>query len=98
MIETEKITVQTTVAVDLEMEAKDGSYGFDFEAVYTDVQHGIQFTYEFGGRKATVQFQARNHQTKVSVAFDPETENALELQRNGWQAILDNYRKHTESL
>ena len=138
MIENEKITVQTTVAVDLEkawdaytrpehitqwnfadpswhcpqasndlrvggryharMEAKDGSYGFDFEAVYTDVQPGIQFTYEFGGRRATVQFQARNHQTEVSVAFDPETENALELQRNGWQAILDNYRKHTESL
>ena len=138
MIENEKITVQTTVAVDLEkawdaytrpehitqwnfadpswhcpqasndlrvggryharMEAKDGSYGFDFEAVYTDVQPGIQFTYEFGGRRATVLFQARNHQTEVSVAFDPETENALELQRNGWQAILENYRKHTESL
>ena len=138
MIDNEKITVQTTVAVDLEkawdaytlpehitqwnfadpswhcpqasndlrvggsyharMEARDGSYGFDFEAVYTDVQPGIQFTYEFGGRKATVLFQARNHQTEVSVAFDPETENALELQRNGWQAILDNYRKHTESL
>jgi len=99
MIENEKITVQTTVAVDLEMEAKDGSYGFDFEAVYTDVQPGIQFTYEFGGRRATVLFQTHNHQTEVSVAFDPETtENALELQRNGWQAILDNYRKHTESL
>ncbi len=110
-MENEKITVQTTVAVDLE-KAWDA---------YTRPEHitqwnfadpswhcpqasndlrvgGRYFTYEFGGRRATVLFQARNHQTEVSVAFDPETENALELQRNGWQAILDNYRKHTESL
>lgn len=79
------------------MEAKDGSFGFDFDAVYTKINHGESFTYEFGGRLATVTFIEKNGQTEVTVTFDPETENPIELQRNGWQSILDNFKKYTEA-
>lgn len=79
------------------MEAIDESFGFDFEAVYTEINNGENFTYEFGGRLATIVFDAANGQTKVTVTFDPETENPIELQRNGWQAILDNFKKYTET-
>lgn len=79
------------------MEAKDGSFGFDFEAVYTEINSGEHFTYEFGGRFATVGFEETNGQTEVTVTFDPETENSIELQRNGWQSILDNFKKYTET-
>lgn len=79
------------------MEAKDGSFGFDFDAVYTEINKGENFTYEFGGRLAKVDFKETDGQTEVTVTFDPETENSIELQRNGWQAILDNFKKYTES-
>jgi uncharacterized protein YndB with AHSA1/START domain len=79
------------------MEAKDGSFGFDFDAVYTDIRQGEGFTYEFDGRQATVELKETNGQTEVSVTFDPETENSIELQRNGWQAILDNFKNYTET-
>lgn len=78
------------------MEAKDGSFGFDFDAVYTHINPGKEFTYEFGGRFATVTFNANNKATEVIVEFDPETENSLELQKNGWQAILTNFKKYVE--
>jgi uncharacterized protein YndB with AHSA1/START domain len=79
------------------MEAKDGSFGFDFEAVYTEVNIGEGFTYEFGGRTANVQFKSANHQTEIIVAFEPESQNAIELQKSGWQAILDNFKSYTEN-
>jgi uncharacterized protein YndB with AHSA1/START domain len=79
------------------MEAKDGSFGFDFDAVYTEINKGENFTYEFGGRLAKVDFKDIDGKTEVTVTFDPETENSIELQRNGWQAILDNFKKYTES-
>ncbi len=79
------------------MEAKDGSFGFDFDAVYTEINEGQNFTYEFGGRFATIEFKDANEQTEVTITFDPETENSIELQRNGWQAILDNFKKYTEA-
>jgi uncharacterized protein YndB with AHSA1/START domain len=79
------------------MEAKDGSFGFDFDAVYSDIRQGEGFTYEFGGRQATLELKETNGQTEVAITFDPETENPIELQRNGWQAILDNFKKYTES-
>lgn len=79
------------------MEAKDGSFGFDFDAIYTEINQGQSFTYEFGGRLATVEFKETNGQTGVTVTFDPETENSIELQRNGWQAILDNFKKYMET-
>ncbi len=78
------------------MEAKDGSIGFDFEAIYTEIQKGARFTYAFGGRLATVEFKKVNGQTEVTIVFDPETENSMDLQRQGWQAILDNFKSYTE--
>lgn len=79
------------------MEAKDGSFGFDFDAVYTEINQGNSFTYEFGGRFATVEFKETNGQTEITVTFDPEKENSIDLQRQGWQAILDNFKKYTET-
>lgn len=79
------------------MEAKDGSFGFDFEAIYTEILEGEQFTYEFGGRAATVKFVDLGDQTEVTVTFDPENENPIEMQRGGWQAILNNFKNYTET-
>jgi uncharacterized protein YndB with AHSA1/START domain len=79
------------------MEAKDGSFGFDFEAIYSEINEGKNFTYEFGGRTATVQFNDLGNQTEVMVTFDPETENPAEMQRDGWQAILNNFKNYTEN-
>lgn len=79
------------------MEAKDGSFGFDFDATYQEIKHGLGFTYEFGGRLATVEIIETNGQTEVTVTFDPETENSIELQRSGWQAILNNFKNYTEA-
>ena len=80
------------------MEAKDGSFGFDFEAVYTEIKPFKSFTYEFGGRLATVDFTEINSQTEVTVTFDPEHENPIDLQKSGWQSILDNFKNYTESI
>ncbi len=79
------------------MEARDGSFGFDFDAVYTEIVVGKEFTYEFGGRSATVKFENQGDFTEVEISFDPEEENSIELQRNGWQTILDNFKKYTEN-
>jgi len=79
------------------MEAKDGSFGFDFEAVYTEIQQGENFAYEFGGRFSKVEFKEQNGLTEVTVLFDPETEHPIEMQKNGWQAILNNFKNYTES-
>ena len=79
------------------MEAKDGSFGFDFEAVYTEIEFQKSFTYEFGGRLASINFHEINGHTEVTIKFDPEAENSLELQKAGWQAILDNFKKYTEN-
>ena len=79
------------------MEAKDGSFGFDFDATYTEVKPLESFTYEFGGRQSTVTFEKAGEQTNVVVSFDPESENPIEMQRDGWQAILNNFKDYTEN-
>ncbi|WP_118953170.1 SRPBCC family protein [Taibaiella helva] len=80
------------------MEAKDGSWGFDFEAVYDKVDEGKEFTYTMGdGRKANVVFNGQGSQTEVVVTFDAEEQNPVDMQKGGWQAILDNFKKYTES-
>jgi uncharacterized protein YndB with AHSA1/START domain len=79
------------------MEAKDGSFGFDFEAYYTEINVGKNFTYEFGGRICTVNFDDLIDSTKVTVSFDPENENPVEMQKAGWQLILNNFKSYTES-
>jgi uncharacterized protein YndB with AHSA1/START domain len=79
------------------MEAKDGSFGFDFEAIYTEIVPLASFTYEFGGRVAKVDFHQNNDSTSVKITFDPETENPVELQKAGWQSILNNFKKFVET-
>jgi uncharacterized protein YndB with AHSA1/START domain len=80
------------------MEAKDGSFGFDFEAVYDKVEHLKTLSYTMGdGRAATTTFEETNGSTKVTTTFDAETENSIEMQRDGWQAILNNFKKYVES-
>ncbi len=79
------------------MEAKDGSAGFDFEGIYDDVVPNKKIAYTFGGRKATIFFAQEGSGTKVTVTFDAETENPMEMQRAGWQSILENFKKHVEN-
>ncbi len=79
------------------MEAKDGSFGFDFEGVYTDVVEHKQIAYALGDdRKVEVNFYAENNATRVVETFDAENQNDVEMQRGGWQAILNNFKKHVE--
>ncbi|MCW7469565.1 SRPBCC family protein [Leptospira kanakyensis] len=80
------------------MEAKDGSFGFEFEATYDKVidQKLISYTME-DGRKASVSFEVLGNKTQVTITFDAENENPVEMQQGGWQAILDNFKKYTES-
>ena len=79
------------------MEAKDGSFGFDFEAYYTEINLGNSFTYEFGGRMCTIEMtELETNQTAIKITFDPETENPIEMQQHGWQLILNNFKSYTE--
>jgi len=79
------------------MEAKDGSFGFDFEAVYDQIIVGERFSYTMpDGREVQVIFNDADGKTEVSISFDAETENPLEMQRAGWLAILNNFKKYTE--
>ncbi|HMR88299.1 MAG TPA: SRPBCC family protein [Saprospiraceae bacterium] len=80
------------------MEAKDGSFGFDFEAIYTNIDMGNSFSYGFGDRFCDVSFEEKDDQTEITVSFDPETENPIEMQQAGWQAILNNFKSYVESL
>jgi uncharacterized protein YndB with AHSA1/START domain len=76
------------------MEAKDGSFGFDFEGEYTKVVPHQLIEYAFGDRQAAVTFSEGTGGVTVSVSFDPETTHPEEMQRAGWQAILDNFARH----
>lgn len=81
------------------MAAKDGSMSFDFEGVYSNVKTNELIEYGLGdGRKVKITFTALGNETKIVETFDPETQNPIEMQRGGWQAILDNYKKHAESV
>ena len=80
------------------MEAKDGSMGFDFGGVYDVVTPNEYIESTLGdGRKIKVRFAASGNTTKVTESFEAEETNSIELQRNGWQAILDNFKKYTEA-
>lgn len=78
------------------MEAKDGSFGFDFEGTYTQIIEHELIEYEFGGRTAHVKFDKQPDGVRVTVEFDAEQENSQEDQRAGWQAILDNFNRHVQ--
>lgn len=80
------------------MEAKDGSFGFDFAGVYDAVvEHElIEYTLE-DERRVITEFGSIGDETQVKQKFDPESENSEEMQRDGWQSILDSFKKYVES-
>ncbi len=81
------------------MEARDGSEGFDFEGIYSAVETHKKIAYGLSdGRKVEISFETAGDATLVTETFDAETENPVEMQRGGWQAILDNFKKYTETI
>jgi uncharacterized protein YndB with AHSA1/START domain len=79
------------------MEAKDGSFGFDFAGEYTKLVPHQLIEYAFGDRICAVEFSEVSEGVSVKVTFDPETIHPEEQQRSGWQAILDNFAKHVHA-
>lgn len=80
------------------MEAKDGSMGFDFEGVYDEVRSNEYIAYTMGdGRTVKITFTSNGNETRIVETFDAESENPVEMQRAGWQAIMDNFKKYAES-
>lgn len=78
------------------MEAKDGSMGFDFAGTYTNIMELELIEYVFGDRTARVEFKENPSGVRVRVSFDSESTHSVEQQRDGWQAILDNFARHVE--
>lgn len=79
------------------MEAKDGSMGFDFAGTYTNIVKHKRIEYAFGDRAAQVEFTESPQGVKLSVTFDGESTHSVEQQRDGWQAILNNFKRHVEA-
>jgi len=81
------------------MEAKDGSFGFDFEGIYDEVMMNERIKYHLeDGRNVEVIFEKIDENTtKVTEIFDPEKQNSAEMQRDGWYAILNNFHKYVEN-
>ncbi|MFN8135722.1 MAG: SRPBCC family protein [Bacteroidales bacterium] len=80
------------------MEAKDGSFGFDFEGIYDEVKTHELISYSLGdNRTVKIVFTNLGQQTRVDETFDAENTNPIEMQRNGWQAILNNFKKFVET-
>ncbi|MCA0448088.1 MAG: SRPBCC family protein [Bacteroidetes bacterium] len=79
------------------MASKDGSMSFDFEGIYDEVIHHRKIAYSLAdGRQIAILFESEGDKTRVIETFDPENENSMELQRAGWQSILDNFKAYTE--
>lgn len=97
---TTRATVDLRIGGDFSsrMEAKDGSFGFDFAGTYTNVVENRLLEYSFGDRKARVDFEEAPEGVRVTVAFDAETTHSVEQQRGGWQAILDSFKRYVEGL
>ena len=79
------------------LEAKDGSFGFDFAGTYTKVEEHQLIEYAFGDRHAQIEFSETPQGINVCVTFDAETTHSTEQQRDGWQAILNNFKRHVET-
>lgn len=80
------------------MEAKDGSFGFDLEAIYDEVSDLEVLSYIMtDGRRVKTVFEPQSRSTKVTTTFDAEQENPVEVQREGWQAILDNFSRYVQA-
>ena len=81
------------------MAAKDGSMQFDFGGTYTEIVNHSLIAYTIDdGRKVKITFESQENGVEITEKFDPETENSEALQQQGWQAILDNFKKHVESI
>lgn len=80
------------------MEAKDGSMGFDFAGTFTKIVEHELIEYTFGDRKATIQFADSEDGVKLGITFEAETIYPIEQQQQGWQAILNNFKRYVESL
>ncbi|MFT8348798.1 SRPBCC family protein [Clostridium saccharoperbutylacetonicum] len=79
------------------MEAKDGSFGFDFGGIYDEVILHKLISYTLGDeRKVRIIFEENGNKTEITEIFEAESENSVELQKNGWQSILDNFKKYSE--
>lgn len=80
------------------MEAKDGSFGFEFGGVYDEVNTNESIAYTLGdGRKVKITFVRQDNDTRVIESFEAEGTNPVEMQQAGWQAILDNFKRYAES-
>ncbi|MFS2160942.1 SRPBCC family protein [Pseudomonas sp. Pseusp122] len=79
------------------MEARDGSMGFDFAGTYTRIVQQQLIEYRFGERRAQVVFAQTPAGVTVRVSFDAESQHSLEQQRQGWQSILENFKKYVEA-
>lgn len=80
------------------MEAKDGSMGFDFGGVYDEVIQNKYIEYTLGdGRKVKINFNPKGDNTEITESFEAEKTNPLEMQKSGWQAILNNFKKYAEA-
>ena len=79
------------------MESRDGKFGFDFGGVYDAVEPYRLIAYTIGDeRKVTVLFEGVHVGTKITETFEAESENSIDLQRAGWQAIMDSYKRYVE--
>ena len=80
------------------MEARDGSFGFDFEGTYTAVDLHKRIEYDIAdGRIAKISFIKEGNGCKIIESFEAETENPEEMQKGGWQAILNSFKKYAEA-
>ncbi|MBP9869413.1 SRPBCC family protein [Patescibacteria group bacterium] len=81
------------------MESRDGSQGFDFEGTYIDVVPHQRIAYVMDdGRKVDITFTQEGESVKVVETFDAETENSVEMQKAGWQSIMDGFKKYVEEM
>jgi len=81
------------------MEARDGSFGFDFEGTFLEVAPLTRLRYSLGeNREVVVQFMRQGERTLVTQSFTPEPTHSREQQRSGWQSILENYKKHVDAV
>lgn len=80
------------------MESRDGSFSFDFSGTYQKIEDKKLLEYALiDGRKVSVAFEESDSKTKVTETFEPEEDNSVETQQEGWQAILDNFKKYVEN-
>lgn len=79
------------------MEAKDGSFGFDFEGIYSEVKPFQMIKYRLeDGREVETMFVKNGENIEITTTFDAENENPIEMQKDGWQSILNNFKKYVE--